>query len=74
MWILHYIQGSHNCGIHYVVGIELDLVGYIDADWAGDSQDCKSTSSYSFSLVSGPVCWSSKKQSTIALSSTKAKY
>ena len=31
-WILHYIQRSHSYGIHYVVGIDLDLVGYIDLD------------------------------------------
>jgi len=72
--ILHYIQGTHNFGIHYAAGIELDLVGYTDSDWAGDSEDRKSTSGYSFSLGSGPVCWSSKKQSAIALSSTEAEY
>ena len=49
-------------------------MGYTDLDWAGDSQDRKSTSGYSFSLGSGPVCWLSKKQSIVALSSTKAEY
>ena len=49
-------------------------MGYIDLDWAGDSQDHKSTSGYNFSLGSGLVCWSSKKQSAIALSSTKVEY
>ena len=49
-------------------------MGYIDSDWVGDSQDHKSTSSYSFSLSSGPVCWSSKKQSAISLSSTEVEY
>ena len=72
--IFHYIQGSHSYGIHYVVGINLDLVCYTDSDWAGDSQDHKSTSSYNFSLGLGPICWSSKKQSAIALSSTGAEY
>lgn len=72
--ILHYIQGTHNYGIQYAAGIDIDLVGYMDSDWAGDSQDRKSTSGYCFSPGSGLVCWSSKKQSAISLSSTKAEY
>eukprot|EP00253_Pinus_taeda_P014178 PITA_14178 len=36
--------------------------------------DRKSTSGYSFSLGSGPICWSSKKKATIALSSAEAEY
>lgn len=73
-WILHYIEGSHSYEIHYVVGIQLDLVGYTDTDWVGDSQDCKYTLGYDFSLGSGPVCCSRKKQSAIALSFTKVEY
>ena len=72
--ILHYVQGTHNYGIHYAAGVDFDLVGYTDSDWAGDSQDHKSTSGYCFSLGSGPVCWSSKKQSAISLSSIEAEY
>ena len=40
----------------------------------GDSIDRKSTSGYSLSLGSGPICWSSKKQAAIALSSAEAEY
>ena len=49
------------------------LVGYCDADWAQD-KDCKrkSTSGYVFVLCGGAISWQSKKQSTIALSSTEA--
>eukprot|EP00253_Pinus_taeda_P008156 PITA_08156 len=36
--------------------------------------DRNSTSGYSLSLGSGPICWSSKKQAAIALSSAEAKY
>eukprot|EP00253_Pinus_taeda_P033328 PITA_33328 len=45
-----------------------------DSDWAGDSIDHKSTSGYSLSLGSGPICWSSKKHAVIALSSAQAEY
>eukprot|EP00253_Pinus_taeda_P015419 PITA_15419 len=44
------------------------------SDWAGDNIDRKSTSRYSLSLGSGPICWSSKKQVAITLSSVEAEY
>ncbi|XP_059078089.1 secreted RxLR effector protein 161-like [Cryptomeria japonica] len=70
--ILHYVQGTRNYGIRYAAGTDIDLVGYTDLDWTTDSQDRKSTSGYCFSLGSGPISWSSEKQSAIALSSTEA--
>eukprot|EP00253_Pinus_taeda_P003703 PITA_03703 len=45
-----------------------------DFDWAGDNIDCKSTFRYSLSLRSGPIYWSSKKQTDISLSSVEAEY
>ena len=53
---------------------EKGLVGYSDADWAGDANDRRSVSGYTFILNSGAVSWSSKKQTSIALSSTEAEY
>eukprot|EP00253_Pinus_taeda_P027984 PITA_27984 len=52
----------------------LNLLGFTDSDWAGDIIDRKSTSGYSLSLGSGPICWSSKKQAVVALSSVEAEY
>jgi hypothetical protein len=50
------------------------LIGYADADWASDVNDCKSTSGYTFKLAGAAVSWSSKKQTSVALSSTEAEY
>jgi hypothetical protein len=72
--ILQYVQGTITFGIHYVAKSTLDLIGFTDSDWASDSIDHKSTSSYSLSLRSRPICWSRKKQSSISLSSTEAEY
>ena len=72
--ILRYVQGTITNGIHYVANCSLNLIGFIDSDWAGDTIDRKSTFGYVLSLGSGPICWSSKKQVAIALSSAEAEY
>ena len=69
--ILNFVQGTRTHGIFYKAKSDLDLIGFIDSDWAGDSTDRKSTSRYVFMLAKGPIIWSSKKQCAIALSSTK---
>jgi hypothetical protein len=61
-------------GIHYVVGCALDIISFTYSYWAGDSTYHKSMSKYTLSLGSGPICWSSKKQPTIDLSSVEAEY
>jgi hypothetical protein len=51
-----------------------DLVGYCDADWAGDLEDRRSTIGFVFMMGGGAISWSSKRQPTIALSTTKVEY
>jgi hypothetical protein len=46
----------------------------MDVDWASNVSDRRSTNGFMLSFGSGAISWSSKKQPTIALSSTKAKY
>ena len=45
-----------------------------DADWASDCTTCISVTGYVVLLAQGPVCWLSRKQKTVALSSTEAEY
>eukprot|EP00253_Pinus_taeda_P024869 PITA_24869 len=72
--ILQYVQGTITFGIHYAVGTALNLLSFTDSDWVGDKIDHNSTFRYSLSLGFGPICWLSKKQVVIALSSIEAKY
>ncbi|KAH9313288.1 hypothetical protein KI387_028323 [Taxus chinensis] len=33
-WILHYVHGTYTDGIHYHGGVDIDLIGFTDSDWA----------------------------------------
>ena len=51
-----------------------EVIGYSDADWAGDMKDRWSTSGNVFLLGGGAITWSSRKQSSVALSTVEAEY
>jgi hypothetical protein len=53
--VLRYVVGTVDCGLDYVKGDGVSLVGYTDSDWAGCATDRKSTSGCCFSLGSGLV-------------------
>ncbi len=72
--ILRYIKHTLYYGIFYETKSQLQVHGYKDVNWAGNVSDRRSTNGLLFSFGSGAVSWSSKKQPTVALSSTKAKY
>lgn len=50
------------------------IMCYVDADWGGDNESRKSYTGYVFILAGGVFSWESKKQPTVALSSTEAEY
>ncbi len=77
--ILRYINGSKNLELIYRKRkIELNrsivINGYVDSDWAGDKEDRKSFSGHCFFVDSCLVSWKSKKQRSVALSTTEAEY
>ncbi|KAG2759882.1 hypothetical protein Pcac1_g28081 [Phytophthora cactorum] len=59
-------------GIRFTPSKGVDFRDYSDADWAGDHSDRKSTSGYLFQVFGGPISWSSKKQSSVSLSTSEA--
>jgi hypothetical protein len=73
--LLRYIAGTLNLGVTYQRGHgALELLGYSDADHAGDINDRKSTTGMIFFLGQSPVSWQSLKQKVVAASSCEAEY
>jgi hypothetical protein len=62
------------CGIFYETKSQLQIHGYTDVDWAGNVSNKRSTNGFMFFFRSSAVSWSSKKQPTVALSSTEVEY
>jgi hypothetical protein len=52
----------------------MSLIAFTDADWAGNPVDRCSTMGFLVFLGNNLITWSSKKQTTVARSSTEAKY
>ena len=74
--VLRYLKGTFDLGLVFKHSECLKLVGFCDSDLGGDPNDRRSTSGYCFkySHDSSVICWSSRKQPTVALSSTEAEY
>jgi hypothetical protein len=73
--LLRYIAGTLNLGVTYRRGYgALQLLGYSDADLAGDVNDRKSTTGMIYFLGQSPVSWQSQKQRVVAVSSCESEY
>ncbi|GJY58734.1 retrovirus-related pol polyprotein from transposon TNT 1-94 [Tanacetum coccineum] len=72
--ILRYLKGTPTLGLYYPKCSGFDLKGYSDSYYAGCNMDRKSTSG-AYQILSGKlVCWSAKKQQSVAMSSAEAEY
>jgi hypothetical protein len=71
---LIYLFHTPNFGLWYPKGSNFDLIGYSDNDYVGCKVDRKSTSGTCYFLGRSLVSWAFKKQNSIALSTTEAKY
>lgn len=72
--ILRYLKKTKNFSIVYKRSKNACVEGYTDADYAGCHDTRRSTSGYIFMCASGPITWSSQRQSVVALSTTEAEY
>jgi hypothetical protein len=73
-WIFRYLKYTLKFGIWYSACSSLDLVGISDADFAGCGIDRKGSSGTCHFLGSSLFCWSSRKQTSVALSTTMVEY
>jgi hypothetical protein len=71
--IMRYLKGTMELKLT-LGGKDISLQGYCDADWGGDASTRKSTTGYVFFLGVGAISWNSKRQPTVALSTTEAEY
>ncbi|CAI7794303.1 unnamed protein product [Closterium sp. NIES-54] len=74
---LHYLVSTPTIGLTYYKNRTTTpkLIGYVDADHAGDSDNRRSRTGYIYRLEPiGPISWQSSKQGLIALSSAEAEY
>ena len=71
--VLRYLAGTSRVGITYGASPAV-LHGFCDADYARDVDTRKSTTGFVFTMAGGAVSWSSKRQPTVAASTTEAEY
>ncbi len=73
--LLRYLSSTRDLKLTYDGNSKCDDESrYSDSDWAGDPRDHRSISGYVFTMAGAAVSWSSKKQLSVALSSTEGEY
>jgi hypothetical protein len=73
--VLHYLHGTRDKGITYHGNDEHGinkLYGFVDADYAGDTENRRSRSAYVMMMNSGCISWKTKLQTVVAHSTTDA--
>jgi len=71
---LAYTKGTIYYRIIYKIGGSLDLIGYVNSDFAGCRESRHSTEGNIFIIAGGLVFWESKCQETVVLSTVEAEY
>ncbi|GJX57893.1 retrovirus-related pol polyprotein from transposon TNT 1-94 [Tanacetum coccineum] len=72
--IFRYIKGTMHLGLWYPKGTDIETVVYADSNHAGDYVERKSTSGICTFVGCCLTSWFSKKQTALAISTTKAEY
>ncbi|KAK8954855.1 hypothetical protein KSP39_PZI002166 [Platanthera zijinensis] len=72
--ILRYLKGTPTLGLWYPRNRDFLLTSYSDADFAGCREDRKSTTGTCQFLGGRLISWSSKKQTSVAISTAESEY
>ena len=75
-WILRYLKWTSHVGLVYDKSSDIsgEIVGCVDYDYARDLDRRISLSRYVFTLGGCVISWKTTLESTVALSTTEAKY
>lgn len=71
--VFRYLNGTRDYALVYGAGTPI-LTGYANADYASNPDTRKSTSRAVFTFSGATVYWSSKRQCSVATSTTEAEY
>lgn len=71
--IFRYLRGTMNAKLRYTKSND-GITAYSDADWGSEIDGRRSCSGYVINISNASVCWMSKRQAIVALSSTEAEY
>ncbi|XP_073351755.1 uncharacterized protein [Aegilops tauschii subsp. strangulata] len=72
--IVRYIRYTVSLGLQVKRSNSTLVSAFSDADWAGCSDDRKSTGGFAVFFGSNLISWSARKQATVSRSSTEAEY
>ena len=72
--ILCYVSGTIDFGLKIVPSSSTMISAFSDANWAGCSDDRRSTGGFAVFLGANLVSWQAKKQANVSRSSTEAEY
>jgi hypothetical protein len=71
--LLRYLRGTSDLALTFdAKASQRVALGYADADWGGCLDTRRSTTGYVFKTYGGTVAWKSRRQPTVALSTTQA--
>lgn len=75
MRILKYLYSTRDLKLFLEKDNNADTIDcFVDADWAGDEENRRSTTGYVIRMYGNAVYWKSKKQGSVTKSSTAAEY
>jgi uncharacterized protein YjeT (DUF2065 family) len=72
--IVQYLMDTSHYKLRLGGGDSIDVQIFSDADWAGQSDDGRSMTGGVVMVAGGCISWSSRKQSTVAISSMESEY
>ena len=71
--VLRHLQGTKGY-IMYQRSDSLEVISYLDSDFVGCIDSCKSAFGYIFVIVNRAISWRSAKQSLVATSTMEAEF